>query len=68
MAEGDTVALYLTYIGTHKGKFRTSPRPHTPAGKSNGLRFRRVTDSKFVENWSVSDTDGLLESLVEMLE
>jgi predicted ester cyclase len=67
MAEGDTLAFYLTYSGTHKGKFRDI----APTGRKvswSAAQFRRVADSKFVESWGVSDTDGLLESLGEVLE
>ena len=64
IAEGDTLAFHLTYSGTHKGKFRDIP----PTGKKvswEAMQFRRVENGKFIESWGVSDTDGLLETLVE---
>jgi hypothetical protein len=67
MAEGDTLAFYLTYSGTHKGKFRDI----APTGRKvswSAAQFRRVAGGKFIENWSVSDTDGLLKSLGKVLE
>ena len=32
------------------------------------MQFRRVENGKFIESWGVSDTDGLLETLVEPQE
>jgi predicted ester cyclase len=64
IAEDDTLAFHLTYSGTHRGEFRKIP----PTGKNvswSAMQFRRVEDGMFVENWGVSDTDGLLSVLKE---
>ncbi len=53
VAEGDLVATYKTFTGTHEGEFMGVP----PTGRRATIRvmdFVRYGDGKIVEHWSVT--------------
>lgn len=62
VAEGDLVAAFATFSGTHQGEFMGIP----PTGKQITLplvdlvRFR---DGVAVEHWGVSDSGAMLQQL-----
>lgn len=61
-AEGDKVALRLTFHGTHQGEFQGIP----PSGKEvewEAIVVDRMVDGKMVEHWSNSDNLGLMQQL-----
>jgi steroid delta-isomerase-like uncharacterized protein len=62
ISDGDRVATYKTYHGTHDGPFMGRP----PSGKR--VRFdtvdvMRVRDGQIVAHWGVGDLLGLLQQL-----
>jgi len=62
VAEGDKVTKVWTARSTHKGAFMGIP----PTGKRivvKGIYVYRVAGGKFVENWSVMDTLGMMQQL-----
>ena len=62
VAEGDRVALYHTFTGTHQGTFMGI----APTGKQVSFTtadFVRIVDGKQVEHRSVIDTFALLQQL-----
>jgi steroid delta-isomerase-like uncharacterized protein len=62
VAEGDTVATYKTFTGTHEGEFMGIP----PTGKKVTIRvmdFVRYGDGQVVEHWNIVDVAGLLDQL-----
>ena len=62
VAEGDKVAVRVTWRATHKGEFMGI----TPTGKqiemTNTLIFR-IADGKLVENWATIDELRLMRQL-----
>lgn len=61
-AEGDKVALRLTFRGTHQGEFQGIP----PTGKEvewTAIVVDRIVDGKMVEHWSNTDNLGLMQQL-----
>jgi predicted ester cyclase len=62
IAEGDTVAAYFTFDGTHTGKFLDIP----PTGKkvsAYGCGLFRLDNGKLVENRVVFDALGLMQQI-----
>jgi predicted ester cyclase len=64
VAEGDRIALRMTYRGTHQGELLGSP----PTGRViewDGLTIRRLDpDGRTVERWIRNDAQGLMAQLV----
>lgn len=62
IAERDKVVARYTITGTHRG-------PYTgivPTGKKivlQGVEIDRISNRKFIETWTVSDTLGLMQQL-----
>lgn len=62
IAEGDTVAVRGTLVGTHEGQFLEIPA----TGNSVEVPFAdffRIEDGKIAEHWGVEDTGVLMEQL-----
>ena len=62
VAEGDLVATYKTFTGTHRGEFFGNP----PTGKRVTIRvmdFVRYAGGKVAEHWNIVDFAGLMEQL-----
>jgi steroid delta-isomerase-like uncharacterized protein len=62
VADGDLVATYKTFTGTHEGEFMGIP----PTGKRVTIRvmdFVRYRDGQIVEHWNIVDQAGLLQQL-----
>jgi len=62
IAEGDTVATYKTFTGTHEGEFMGIP----PTGRRVTIRvmdFVRYRDGKIAEHWNIVDQVGLMQQL-----
>ncbi len=62
VAEGDRVAVRLTFSGTQQGEFMGIP----PTGKSftlAGMNVFRIEHGKIAENWPQLDMLGLLQQL-----
>jgi steroid delta-isomerase-like uncharacterized protein len=62
LAEGDRVAVRLTFSGTHQGEFMGIP----PTGRSFtivGMNVFRIEDGKIAENWPQLDMLGLMQQL-----
>ena len=64
IAEGDLVATYKTFNGTHRGDFMDV----APTGKHVSIRvmdFVRLADGRIAEHWNVVDVAGLMAQLHE---
>lgn len=62
VAEGDLVAMRVTWCGTHEGPFMGIE----PTGKSfevPAMIFTRIADGKIAERWVVGDSMGLMTQL-----
>jgi steroid delta-isomerase-like uncharacterized protein len=62
VAEGDTVAAFVSYQSTHTGPFMGRP----PTGKSvrvTGMDIMRYRDGQVIELWSQFDDLGMLQQL-----
>jgi steroid delta-isomerase-like uncharacterized protein len=62
IAEGDLVATYKTFTGTHRGSFFGTPA----TGKRASIEvidFVRYRDGKVVEHWGIVDVAGLMRQL-----
>jgi steroid delta-isomerase-like uncharacterized protein len=62
IAEEDKVVLQSTASGTHKGTFQGIP----PTGKLinvSAVGVYRIAGGKFVENWGLTDSLGLMQQL-----
>jgi steroid delta-isomerase-like uncharacterized protein len=65
VAEGDMVATYKTFTGTHEGEFMGI----SPTGKKVTIRvmdFVRYRDGQIAEHWNIVDQAGLLQQLDAM--
>ncbi|MCI0396368.1 MAG: ester cyclase [Chloroflexi bacterium] len=63
LAEGDRVALYWTFYGTHLGELPGLP---PPAGKRiavKGIYLMRLSNGQVVERWANEDSISLLQQL-----
>jgi len=61
-AEGDKVAVYWSWSGTHTGEFMGIP----PTGRHiaiTGTSIHRFADGKFVESWASYDMMGMMQQL-----
>jgi len=61
-AEGDLVAFYMTYSGTHEGQMG----PFPPTGKKMSAEcagFHRLENGKIVETWVTWDNLAILSQL-----
>ena len=66
VAEGDTVAAYFSFSGTHTGPFTTGGLTVPPTGRPFTARevvIFRYVDGKVVESWAVWDRLGALQQL-----
>ena len=64
VAEGDMVATYKTFTGTHTGDFFGTP----PTGKRATIRvmdFVRYEEGRIAEHWGIVDLAGLTAQLQE---
>ena len=62
VAEGDTVAIRYTMQATHRGTFMGIPA----TGKRfiiKGVLIDKIAEDKFIEEWGLSDTLGLMTQL-----
>ncbi|MGZ4601900.1 MAG: ester cyclase [Oryzihumus sp.] len=62
LADGDMVATYKTFNGTHRGDFFGV----APTGRHVSMRvmdFVRIRDGKIAEHWNISDIPGLMQQL-----
>lgn len=62
LAEGDMVATYKTFTGTHTGEFFG----RAPTGRRATIRvmdFVRYRDGRIAEHWNVVDLESLWEQL-----
>lgn len=62
VAEGDFVATYKTFTGTHRGEFFGLPA----TGRTATIRvmdFVRYEDGQVAEHWNVVDVAGLMAQL-----
>lgn len=65
VAEGNMVATYKTFTGTHEGEFMGI----APTGRKVTIRvmdFVRYRDGQIVEHWNIVDQAGLLQQLGAM--
>jgi steroid delta-isomerase-like uncharacterized protein len=65
VAEGDRVAYFGRFTGTHQGPFFQ----YAPTGKKinvTGINFLRFEDAKIVERWSIFDVMALMQQLGTM--
>lgn len=62
VAEGDTVAMRLTWRGTHEGEFQGIEATGESFEVAN-TAFTRIEDGKIAERWVQPDTLGLLAQL-----
>lgn len=66
IAEGDTVAVRITFWATHSGRFDVASRSLPPSGKSvfdTEILFFHLADSKITEIWATWDRLSVLEQL-----
>jgi steroid delta-isomerase-like uncharacterized protein len=62
LGDGDLVATYKTFTGTHEGDFFGLP----PTGRRATIRVMdvvRYRDGKIAEHWNIVDTAGLIAQL-----
>jgi len=62
IAEGDHVAVYLSFSGTHQGTFMGA----SPTGRrfsQDQMHFIRLQDGKVDEHWAVRDDLGMMRQL-----
>lgn len=62
VADGDLVATYKTFTGTHRGDFFGMPA----TGRRATIRvmdFVRYRDGKVAEHWNIIDQAGLMQQL-----
>jgi steroid delta-isomerase-like uncharacterized protein len=62
VAEGDFVALHLSYRGTHQGEMMGIPPTGTQITMA-GMHLCRIADGKIVEAWAMPDMLGMLQQL-----
>jgi steroid delta-isomerase-like uncharacterized protein len=62
LADGDKVIARWTAEGTHQGDFNGQP-PTGKVAKSSGITIFRIAGGRIVEEWSESDTLGLLQQV-----
>jgi predicted ester cyclase len=62
IAEGDTVAVRITYTGIHEGEFMGT-QPTGKPFKYCGIHIGKVKDGKIVEVWIMEDMLWLMQQL-----
>jgi len=62
IAEGDKVAVHMTFSGTHRGKFIGIP-PTNKRVTVPDISIYRITNGKIVEEWGFSDRLGFVLQL-----
>ena len=62
VAEGDLVATYKTFTGTHLGEFFGLPATRKRA-TIRVMDFVRYEDGKIAEHWNIVDVAGLMAQL-----
>ncbi len=62
VAEGDRVALRLTFSGTHTADIFGVPASHKSV-KFEGFFIFRLADGKIVEEWGCMDVAGLMQQI-----
>lgn len=62
LCEGDLVASYVTYSGTHDGAFLGIPATGEHV-EVNGIAINRVEDGKIVESWPQTNFLGVLQQV-----
>ena len=62
VAEGDLVATYKTFTGTHRGEFLGVP-PTERRATIRVMDFVRYRDGKVAEHWNIVDIAGLMQQL-----
>jgi steroid delta-isomerase-like uncharacterized protein len=62
IAEGDTVARWETFRGTHEGELLGLPATHKPFTMT-AIDVLRIVDGKIVEVWHQEDLLGLMQQL-----
>lgn len=62
IAEGDRVAIFATFTGTHEGEFMGNPATGNAISFDNA-DFFRFEDGQIVERWGVSDTLAFMTQL-----
>ena len=62
VAEGDKVVARWSAAGTHTGDFQGIP-PSGNTATSSGITIFRIADGRIVEEWSESDSLGLLQQV-----
>ena len=62
IAEGDLVATYKTFTGTHNGEFMGIPATGTRA-TIRVMDFVRFREGKVVDHWNIVDVAGLMAQL-----
>ncbi len=68
MAEGDTVVLFLTWSGTHRGEVTVGGRKFAPTGTPfsvNHVHRYRVSNGTIFEHFAIRDDLSLLRQLEE---
>jgi steroid delta-isomerase-like uncharacterized protein len=62
VSEGDTVCVWVTGRGTHRGEFAGV----SPTGRSVtilGTSIMRIANGKIAERWNITDMAGLMQQL-----
>jgi predicted ester cyclase len=62
IAEGDKVAVRISWQGTHKGELMGIP-PTCKHVKVTEMQIYRMTNGKIVERWVESDVLGMMQQL-----
>jgi steroid delta-isomerase-like uncharacterized protein len=62
IAEGDKVAMSVTFTGTHKGEFM-GMAPTGERFSMNAHDIMRIENGKLKEHWGVSDMMGMMQQL-----
>jgi predicted ester cyclase len=62
IAEGDKVAVRVTFQGIHRGEFM-SIKPTSKEVTVSGMLIYRIANGKIVEHWMNFDNLGLMEQL-----